>query len=106
MKCSSMAILRGGAGGSVGRPTTGRCLMAMAVVSPSDEGHCSQRCLRSDLKRFGAGLQLDGPGAAGAEAGRSGVAVLLELHVGHLPVDDLHEDRERELTTLPSECDL
>jgi hypothetical protein len=34
MKCSSMAILRSKAGGSVGCPTTGRCLMAMTMGSP------------------------------------------------------------------------
>src|ERR1700677_2029885 len=33
MKCSSMAILRSGAGGSVGRPTTGSCLMATKAMS-------------------------------------------------------------------------
>src|SRR5580693_6722651 len=49
----------------------------------------------SDLEEFGAGFGLDRPGAAGAEAGRGGVAVLEELQIGHLPVDDLRQDRER-----------
>src|SRR5260370_28434879 len=48
----------------------------------------------SDLERLGAGFGLDGPGAVLAEAGGGGVAVLEELQVGYLPVDDLDQDRE------------
>jgi len=66
-------------------------------VSGSDRMIRSAACdaQASDLERLGAGLRLDGPGAILAEAGRGGVAVLEELQVRHLPVDDLHQDRER-----------
>src|SRR5579862_7692658 len=41
------------------------------------------------LERLGARLGLDEPGAALAEARRSGIAVLEELEVGHLSVNHL-----------------
>jgi hypothetical protein len=59
--------------------------------------------LDPDLERFGIGFGLDRTGAVFAEAGRRGVAVLEELEVGDLAVDDFDPDGEREATTCSSD---